>query len=37
MDALLAILAAVLLVGVLAWLIRQAVDIVRGGADGGDE
>jgi hypothetical protein len=37
MDALLGVLGAVLIVGVLAWLIRQAVDIVRGGADGGDE
>jgi len=37
MDALLAILAVSLLLPLVAWMIRLAVDIWRGGADGGDE
>lgn len=37
MDALLAILAGLLVVGVVAWVVAQVLDIWRGGADGGDE
>ena len=37
MDLLLGVLGLLLLVAVVGWVIRQVVEVLRGGADGGDE